>query len=108
MRVAMLSVHACPKAKLGGRDSGGMNVYIRELARDLARRGIEVDVYTRQRENEHPRIQEIAPAAGVNDLGACSAEYRAKKEVYARLDEFTAGRDAYVRAEALQYDVIHA
>src|SRR6266568_628630 len=52
MRVAMLSVHACPMAKLGGRDSGGMNVYIRELARDLARRGIEVDVYTRQREHD--------------------------------------------------------
>ena len=33
MRIAMLSVHACPMAKLGGRDSGGMNLYIRELAR---------------------------------------------------------------------------
>ena len=65
MRVAMLSVHACPMAKLGGRDSGGMNVYIRELARDLARRGIEVDVYTRQREHDHPTIQEIAPGARV-------------------------------------------
>ena len=43
MRVAMLSVHACPMAKLGGRDSGGMNLYIRELARDLAGRGIDVD-----------------------------------------------------------------
>jgi len=64
MRVAMLSVHACPMAKLGGRDSGGMNVYIRELARDLASRGIEVDVYTRQREHDHPEIQAIAPGDG--------------------------------------------
>ena len=61
MRIAMLSVHACPMAKLGGRDSGGMNVYVRELARDLGKRGIEVDVYTRQREHDHPRIQEISP-----------------------------------------------
>jgi len=38
-RVAMLSVHACPLAHLGGRDSGGMNVYVRELARELGRRG---------------------------------------------------------------------
>ncbi|MDP9251618.1 MAG: glycosyltransferase family 1 protein, partial [Chloroflexota bacterium] len=42
-RIAMISVHACPLAKLGGRDSGGMNVYVRELARVLGQRGIEVD-----------------------------------------------------------------
>jgi len=60
----MLSVHACPMAKLGGRDSGGMNLYIRELARDLASRGIEVDVYTRQREHDHPRSRRSRPARG--------------------------------------------
>jgi len=48
-RIAMLSVHACPLAKLGGRDSGGMNVYVRELARDLGARGHRVDVFTRWR-----------------------------------------------------------
>ena len=51
-RIAMLSVHACPLAKLGGRDSGGMNVYVRELARELGRRGVEVDVFTRWREKD--------------------------------------------------------
>src|SRR5438067_7605406 len=56
-RIAMVSVHACPLAKLGGRDSGGMNVYVRELARDLGTRGVEVDVFTRWREKDDPRIQ---------------------------------------------------
>ena len=54
-RIAMVSVHACPLAKLGGRDSGGMNVYVRELARDLGARGVEVDVFTRWREKDDPR-----------------------------------------------------
>ena len=108
MRVAMLSVHACPMAKLGGRDSGGMNVYIRELARDLARRGVEVDVYTRQREHDHPRIQEIAPGARVIHIESGPVSYLPKMEVYDRLDEFTAGVDAYVREQGLSYDVIHA
>ena len=62
-RIAMISVHACPLAKLGGRDSGGMNVYVRELARDLGARGIEVDVFTRWREQYDPRIQQIGPEA---------------------------------------------
>ncbi|MEA2660855.1 MAG: D-inositol-3-phosphate glycosyltransferase [Chloroflexota bacterium] len=108
MRVAMLSVHACPMAKLGGRDSGGMNLYIRELARDLAQRGIEVDVFTRQREHDHPKIQEIAPGARVIHIESGPVSYLPKMEVYDRLDEFTAGVDAYVREQGLTYDVIHA
>ena len=108
MRVAMLSVHACPMAKLGGRDSGGMNLYIRELARDLASRGIEVDVYTRQREHDHPTIQEIAPGARVIHISAGPVSYIPKMEVYDRLDEFTAGVDAYVAQNAIRYDVVHA
>jgi D-inositol-3-phosphate glycosyltransferase len=108
MRIAMLSVHACPMAKLGGRDSGGMNLYIRELAKDLAQRGIEVDVYTRQREHDHPTIQQIAPGARVIHISAGPVSYISKMDVYDRLDEFTAGVDAYVNAEGLRYDMIHA
>jgi D-inositol-3-phosphate glycosyltransferase len=46
-RIAMLSVHTCPLAKLGGKNTGGMNVYVRELSRELGRRGVDVDVFTR-------------------------------------------------------------
>ena len=46
-RVAMLSVHTSPLATPGRGDAGGMNVYVAETARRLARRGIEVDVFTR-------------------------------------------------------------
>jgi D-inositol-3-phosphate glycosyltransferase len=108
MRIAMLSVHACPMAKLGGRDSGGMNLYIRELARDLASRGVEVDVYTRQREHDHPEIQEIVPGARVIHIAAGPVSYLPKMEVYDRLDEFTAGVDDYAKEHGLAYDVIHA
>ena len=38
-RVAMLSVHTCPLAMLGGKETGGMNVYVRDLSRELVRRG---------------------------------------------------------------------
>ena len=38
MRVAMLSYHTCPLATLGGKDTGGMNVYVRELTRHLGLR----------------------------------------------------------------------
>src|SRR5439155_25900261 len=76
--------------------------------RDLGRRGIEVDVYTRQREHDHPKIQEIAPGARVIHIESGPVSYLPKMEVYDRLSEFTAGVDAYVTKHDLRYDVIHA
>jgi D-inositol-3-phosphate glycosyltransferase len=89
-RIAMVSVHACPLAKLGGRDSGGMNVYVRELARDLGARGIEVDVFTRWRERDDPRIQQLGPNARVIHIQSGPIGYWPKIDVYEHLDEFTA------------------
>lgn len=104
----MISVHACPLAKLGGRDSGGMNVYVRELARDLAARGIEVDIFTRWREPGDPRIQHLAQGARVIHIESGPIGYLPKMEVYDRLEEFTAELQRHVDAEGLRYDLIHA
>jgi D-inositol-3-phosphate glycosyltransferase len=107
-RIAMLSVHACPLAKLGGRDSGGMNVYVRELARDLGARGIEVDVFTRWREKDDPRIQQLGPNARVIHVQSGPIGYWPKMDVYEHLDEFTEKLMDQVAAEGKSYDLIHA
>ena len=107
-RIAMLSVHACPLAKLGGRDSGGMNVYVRELARELGRRGHEVDVFTRWREKDDPRIQSLGPNARVVHIQSGPMGYWPKMDVYEHLEEFTAKLDAHVAAEGTRYDLIHS
>ncbi len=54
--LAMLSVHTSPLARLGGEKTGGMNVYIKELAQELGTRGIQVDIYTRRSDPELPDI----------------------------------------------------
>ena len=64
-RIAMLSVHTCPLAALGGKETGGMNVYVRELARELARMGIAVDVFTRSQNPTIPRVVELGEHARV-------------------------------------------
>ena len=56
MRVAMISYHTCPLATLGGKDTGGMNVYVRDLTRELGRRGIGVDVFTRSQDEHVPHV----------------------------------------------------
>ncbi|TMG35236.1 MAG: glycosyltransferase family 1 protein [Chloroflexi bacterium] len=107
-RVAMLSVHACPLAKLGGRDSGGMNVYVRELARDLGARGIEVDVFTRWRERYDPRIQQLGPNARVIHVESGPIGYWPKMAVYEHLDQFGEKLLEHVAAEGKRYDLVHA
>lgn len=104
----MLSVHACPLAKLGGRDSGGMNVYVRELSRELASRGDEVDVFTRWREPGDPRVQEVAPGARVIHVESGPIRYIPKAEVYERIGHFTDEVLRHIEAEGRRYDVIHS
>lgn len=104
----MLSVHACPLAKLGGRDSGGMNVYVRELARELGARGIEIDVYTRWREPADPQIHQIAPNARVIHVESGPIGYLPKMDVYERIDQFTASVASYAEQNGLRYDLIHS
>src|SRR6266487_3485615 len=58
MRIAMLSYHTCPLATLGGKDTGGMNVYVRDLSRELGRRGIGLDVFTRSQDEHQPHVKE--------------------------------------------------
>ena len=104
----MLSVHACPLAKLGGRDSGGMNVYVREVARELARRGDRVDVFTRWREPDDPQIQELGPGASVIHIPSGPVRYIPKIEVYERIGQFTASILEYVEHNGLKYDLVHS
>jgi D-inositol-3-phosphate glycosyltransferase len=56
LTVAMLSVHTCPLAALGGKETGGMNVYVRQVASELGRMGVHVDVFTRSQNPTIPRV----------------------------------------------------
>ncbi len=104
----MLSVHACPLAKLGGRDSGGMNVYVRELSRELARRGVEVDIFTRLREKSDPPIQILAPNARLIHIEAGPVRYLSKLEVYEQIGGFTDKVQRHIAAEGRGYDLVHS
>ena len=62
-RIALLSFHGCPYAKIGDRDTGGMNIYVLKLAEELGRLGLIVDVFTRIHDITDPLIVDISENA---------------------------------------------
>jgi D-inositol-3-phosphate glycosyltransferase len=108
-RVAMLSVHTCPLAMLGGKETGGMNVYVRDLSLELSKRGIAVDVFTRSQNPHLPHVMHQLGAHGrVIHIPTGPEEPYDKNKVYDYLPEFVAGVKKFARDEDMQYDIIHS
>lgn len=107
--IAMLSVHTCPLATLGGKETGGMNVYVRELARELGKRGLPVDVFTRSQNPEVGRISyRLGNAVRVVHLPAGPERPYNKNEIYHYLPEFVDGIIRFAADEGITYDVLHS
>ena len=104
----MLSIHTSPLAPLGGRDTGGMNVYIRQLARELARRGVLVDVYTRRADLSTPAVQEDAPGFRTITVDAGPPTPVSREELHTLVPQFAAAVDRYATAEGLRNDALHS
>ncbi|MDO4909498.1 MAG: D-inositol-3-phosphate glycosyltransferase [Corynebacterium sp.] len=124
MRVAMISMHTSPLQQPGSGDAGGMNVYIAAVAKELALRGINVDIFTRA---TRPGSQVVDVPLGDVALGeterdgmptrghcrvinivAGPYEGLAKEELSTQLAAFSGGIIAWVRDNAVSYDLIHS
>jgi len=108
LRIAVLSVHTCPLAALGGKETGGMNVYVRETARELGRMGVAVDVFTRSQNAAIPRVAELGEGARVIHLPAGPQAPMPREVQHRHLAEFVDGIEAHRWAEGIDYDVVHA
>jgi D-inositol-3-phosphate glycosyltransferase len=110
--IAMISMHtcplACPQALLGGRETGGMNVYVRELSRELGKRGHRVDVFTRFQDTETTQIETIGENARVIHLDAGPRAPYDKNLLPLHVNEFTDQIEEYARAQGIKYDVVHS
>ena len=107
LRLAMLSVHTCPLAAPGGKETGGMNVYVRELSRELGRMGVEVDVYTRSQNPAIPRVVALGERAHVIHLTAGPEAPMPRERLADHLDEFVDGVEEWRIARG-DYDLIYA
>jgi D-inositol-3-phosphate glycosyltransferase len=108
-RVAVLSVHTSPLAQPGTGDAGGMNVYVLQSALQMARRGVEVEIFTRATSSADQPVVKVAPGVLVRNVVAGPFEGLDKYDLPTQLCAFTAG---VLRAEATHepgyYDIVHS
>ncbi len=108
LRIAMLSVHSCPLGQLGTRDTGGMSVYIRELAAALGRQGHTIDVYTRVHDPRDGQFDSLGRNARLIHLRAGTDEEVHKLVVYSYLEDYACALEAFRKANNLTYDLIYS
>jgi D-inositol-3-phosphate glycosyltransferase len=107
-RVASISVHTSPLATLGGKDAGGMNVYVRELSCHTSELGLPVDVFTRRTDLTTPEVVEICPGVNLISISAGPPAPLDKNQLFELLPEFAEQMALYSLRAGVRYDVIHA
>ncbi len=105
----MISLHTSPLDQPGIGDAGGMNVYVLELSRRLAQRGLEIEIYTRATSSALPPVIEVEPGVRVHNVNAGPFEGLSKEDLPGQLCTFAR---VLLRAEAGHeqgfFDLIHS
>jgi len=107
-RIAMISVHSCPLAALGGKETGGMNVYIRELSKALSERGCSIDIFTRSQNRFIPQTITFQDGIRIIHLKAGPEAPYDKSQIWFHLPEFLDNMEQFMAKEKTAYQLIHS
>lgn len=109
MNIAMLSYHTCPLATLGGKDTGGMNVYVRDLTRYLGRLGVHVDVFTRSQDEHVPHVlHNLGYGNRVVHVPAGPEHPLSKEDMVRYIPAYTSWIRQFAESKGIRYDLIHS
>lgn len=107
-RIAFISEHASPLAALGGADAGGQNVYVGELAKQMAAAGYAVDLFTRREDTDLQRCIEWAEGIRIVHIDAGPPKVIAKETLLQYMPAFRDDMLAFMNEQRISYDLIHA
>ena len=106
-RIALICFHSCPVGRLGETKTGGMNVYVRQLARELASKGCRVDVFTRMHDPAEPQVVPISDNARVIHLEAGPVD-APLIDLYSYASAFAEAVIQFRQSEGAEYALIHS
>lgn len=108
----MISYHTCPLASEEGKETGGMNVYILQTAKELAKQGFIVDIFTRSQDTDQPHIIQVADNLRLMHIKAGPESYllpnteENKMNFLSYIPEFVENIKAFQEKEHSTYDLI--
>jgi len=109
LSIALLSMHSCPWSRPGGRYTGGMNIYIQNLSRELGKLGVSTDIFTCSHHGDE-LCGLYLPSGNVRlihlNAGCCCSMAESGQAGYA--GRLTQAVDSYSREMGLRYDLIHS
>ncbi len=108
LNIAMLSVHSSPLGELGSRDTGGMSVYVRELACELGKAGHRVDIFTCLRGEQRESELLISENVRLLFLSIGKRLNISKESLYAYLPSFFDSLEEHRVHNGIRYDLIHS
>ncbi|MEW5895815.1 MAG: glycosyltransferase family 1 protein [Candidatus Omnitrophota bacterium] len=106
-KIAMISDHASPLAKIGSINDGGQNIYVKNIAKKMGQRGYQVDIFTRR---DNPALKSsvfLSPRVRVIHVPAGPPNYVEKEKLLPYMNEFTDFMTDYIYKNGI-YDFIHA
>lgn len=106
-RLAMISVHSDPLAKIGSLEAGGQNIYVGALSKELGRLGIAVDIFTRRDHKRKKKVLNLSKNVRVIRLAAGPKRFVPKEKLSEHLPEFISGFLHFKKENKLKYNLIH-
>jgi D-inositol-3-phosphate glycosyltransferase len=107
-RIAMLSIHSSPMGELGSQDTGGMSVYIRELARELGSAGHKIDIYTKNEKGIGDKVVTLNENVHLIHLNMGDNGTIPKGSLYPHLPDIFRSLDTFRMRNDLTYDLVHS
>lgn len=107
-RIAMLSIHSSPLGRLGSMDTGGMSVYLLELATELGKRGRQVDIFTRETEPGMEQLIDYAANVRIISLAIGGTKDLYRSALLTHLHRYRHAIETFCRQSGFNYQVIHS
>ncbi|SEL52665.1 phosphoheptose isomerase [Chitinophaga rupis] len=107
-RIAFISEHASPLSTIGGVDAGGQNVYVGELARQLVKKGYEVDIFTRRENAQLPQCLQWATGVRIVHVDAGPAQIIPKEQLLPYMAAFRDNMIRFIQEHGITYKLVHA
>ncbi len=108
LNIAMLSIHSSPIGDLGTQDTGGMSVYVRELAKEIGRRGHCIDIFTQHNSGRHQRVVDLYDNVRLIHVSGGTRGSVSKGALYAYLPQLFHDLESFKIKQNLEYDILHS